>query len=121
MFAFQVADIYQVQAFRGHERQYFRLMSAWSLLFLVLIGLTIAFKIGDELSFAWLSAFSAMGLVLLIGCRKILFLLVHSWTRSGRLERRTAIVGADQNGENLVNSLSVQKDSDVRIIGQFDA
>src|SRR5712671_6416680 len=27
IFAFQVADIYQVQAFRGHERQYFRLMS----------------------------------------------------------------------------------------------
>ena len=38
MFAFQFADIYQVQAFRGHERQYFRLMSAWSLVFLVLIG-----------------------------------------------------------------------------------
>ena len=25
MFAFQIADIYQVQAFRGHEKQYMRL------------------------------------------------------------------------------------------------
>jgi len=120
IFAFQVADIYQVQAFRGHERQYFRLMSAWSLLFLTLMGLTFAFRIGDELSFAWLCAFSLTGLIVLIGCRKILFLLVHSWTRSGRLERRTAIVGADASGENLVNSLRMQKDTDVRIIGMFD-
>jgi FlaA1/EpsC-like NDP-sugar epimerase len=120
MFAFQVADIYQVQAFRGYERQYFRLMSAWSLLFLSLLGLTVAFRIGDELVFAWLCAFSLIGLVVLLGCRKILFLLVHSWTRSGRLERRTAIVGADASGEILVNSLRMHKESDVRIIGMFD-
>jgi hypothetical protein len=30
LLAFQVADIYQVEAFRGHEKQYFRLTSAWS-------------------------------------------------------------------------------------------
>ena len=34
MLAFQAADIYQVQAFRGHEKQYMRLASAWSVVFL---------------------------------------------------------------------------------------
>src|SRR5262249_35114687 len=29
MLAFQAAGIYQVQAFRGYEKQYFRLASAW--------------------------------------------------------------------------------------------
>jgi hypothetical protein len=29
MLAFQTADIYQVQAFRGYEKQYMRLASAW--------------------------------------------------------------------------------------------
>ena len=38
MLAFQVADIYQVQAFRGHEKQYMRLASAWSVVFLTAIG-----------------------------------------------------------------------------------
>src|SRR5262249_5377740 len=37
MCAFQAADIYQVQAFRGYEKQYFRLMSAWSVVFLLVI------------------------------------------------------------------------------------
>ena len=40
MVAFQVADIYQVQAFRGYEKQYFRLASAWSVVFLIAIGAT---------------------------------------------------------------------------------
>ena len=38
MLAFQTADIYQVQAFRGHEKQYMRLASAWSVVFLIVIG-----------------------------------------------------------------------------------
>ena len=36
--AFQVADIYQVEAFRGREKQYFRLATAWSVVFLLVIG-----------------------------------------------------------------------------------
>src|SRR5262249_57578627 len=38
--AFQVADIYQVEAFRGHEKQYFRLPTPPSILFLLLIRAT---------------------------------------------------------------------------------
>ncbi len=47
MLAFQAADIYQVQAFRGYEKQYFRLASAWSLVFLLAIGVTFFAKVGD--------------------------------------------------------------------------
>ena len=38
--ALQVADVYQVQAFRGHEKQYMRLASAWSVIFLIVIGIS---------------------------------------------------------------------------------
>jgi len=65
MIAFQVADIYQVQAFRGHERQYFRLMSACRFVFLVLMGIKLLIGIGDEFSLVWLSAYSLLGLVVL--------------------------------------------------------
>src|ERR1700735_4009531 len=49
MLAFQVADIYQVQAFRGHEKQYMRLASAWSVVFLIAIGISFFAKGGDPL------------------------------------------------------------------------
>ena len=44
MLAFQAADIYQVQAFRGHEKQYMRLASAWSVVFLLAISVTFFAK-----------------------------------------------------------------------------
>ena len=56
----------------------------------------------------------------LIAFRRALFLLVRRWTREGRLDRRTVVVGADGNGETLIGSLAAQRDSDVRVIGVFD-
>jgi Undecaprenyl-phosphate glucose phosphotransferase len=120
MFAFQVADIYQVQAFRGHEKQYMRLASAWSVVFLIAISVSFFAKSGDHFSRVWLGMFYVLGLFALIAFRRALFLLVRRWTHEGRLERRTVVVGADANGETLIQSLASQRDSDVRVIGVFD-
>jgi Undecaprenyl-phosphate glucose phosphotransferase len=120
MLAFQAADVYQVQAFRGYEKQYFRLASAWSVVFLLVIGATFFAKAGGEFSRVWLGTFYVVGLIVLIGFRRILFLLVRRWTREGRLDRRTVVVGADDRGNALVQALSGQKDSDIRIVGVFD-
>jgi Undecaprenyl-phosphate glucose phosphotransferase len=120
LFAFQAADIYQVQAFRGHEKQYMRLASAWSVVFLIAIGVSFFAKAGDQFSRVWLGGFYVLGLCTLIGFRRALFLVVRRWTRDGRLDRRTVVVGADRNGESLIGSLAAQRDSDVRVIGVFD-
>jgi Undecaprenyl-phosphate glucose phosphotransferase len=60
------------------------------------------------------------GLFALIGFRRGLFLLVRRWTRQGRLDRRTIVVGADKSGEALLQSLAAQRDSDLNVIGVFD-
>jgi exopolysaccharide biosynthesis polyprenyl glycosylphosphotransferase len=120
MLAFQAADIYQVQAFRGYEKQYFRLASAWSVVFLVTIGMTFFAKIGDQFSRVWLGTFYVAGLLVLIAFRRALFLLVRHWTRQGRLDRRTVVVGGDDRGDALIKSLAAQRDSDVRVVGVFD-
>jgi Undecaprenyl-phosphate glucose phosphotransferase len=120
MLAFQVADIYQVQAFRGHEKQYMRLASAWSVVFLIAISVSFFAKAGDQFSRAWLGSFYVLGMFALIAFRRGLFILVRRWTREGRLDRRTVVVGADANGEMLITSLASQRDSDVRVIGVFD-
>ena len=120
MLAFQVADIYQVQAFRGHEKQYMRLASAWSVVFLIAIGVSFFPKVGDQFSRAWLGSYYVIGLFALITFRRGLFLLVRHWTKEGRLDRRTVVVGCDHNGETLIQSLAAQRDSDVRVVGVFD-
>ena len=120
MFAFQTADIYQVQAFRGHEKQYMRLASAWSVVFLIVIGASFFAKAGQMFSRVWLGSFYVCGLAALITSRRLLFLLVRKWTREGRLTRRTVIVGGGVPGEHVIEELRRQKDSGVKIIGLFD-
>src|SRR3954447_18790915 len=120
MLAFQIADIYQVQAFRGHEKQYFRLASAWSVVFLIVIGVSFFANAGEHFSRVWLGGFYVLGLIGLLVFRRTLFLLVRRWTQEGRLTRRTAIVGGGPTGESLAAAIRDQRDTDVRVIGLFD-
>jgi len=120
LLAFQAADIYQVQAFRGHEKQYMRLASAWSVVFLIAVTTSYFTKAGDQFSRVWLGSYYAVGLCALVAFRRALFLLVRRWTRQGRLDRRTVVVGAGDSGETLISALSAQRDSDVRVVGVFD-
>src|ERR1700761_9521684 len=117
---FQASDIYEVQVFRGQLRQMTRMISAWAFVFLLFIGASFFAKLGGEVSRLWLSAFFFTGLAALIAERWILRSMVRRWAREGRLDRRTIVVGSDQNGEKLIEALDVQIDSDIDILGVFD-
>jgi Undecaprenyl-phosphate glucose phosphotransferase len=117
---FQAADIYQVQVFRGQLRQLTRMISSWTVVFLLFIGASFFAKLGSEISRLWLSAFFFVGLSVLITERLVLRALVRGWARHGRLDRRTIIVGSDQSGEQLVQALKNQDDSDIHVLGVFD-
>ncbi|MBV9261181.1 MAG: undecaprenyl-phosphate glucose phosphotransferase [Pseudolabrys sp.] len=120
VFAFQVADIYQVQAFRGYEKQYMRLASAWSIVFLLVIGASFFAKAGDQISRVWLGSFYAVGLASLIIFRKALNVLVRRWTEQGHLTLRTVIVGGGEPAASVINELKRQKNLGIQIIGLFD-
>jgi Undecaprenyl-phosphate glucose phosphotransferase len=117
---FQAADIYEVEVFRGQLRQMTRMISSWTFVFLLFIGASFFAKLGNEVSRLWLSAFFFVGLAGLIAERLLLRSMVRGWARQGRLDRRTIIVGSDRNGEQLVEALKGQEDSDIDILGVFD-
>jgi Undecaprenyl-phosphate glucose phosphotransferase len=118
--AFQAADIYHVQAFRTPFSQCLRLTLAWTVVMLAAAAIAFFAKLGGFYSRVWLFGFHAVGLVALIGFRLCLYGLVRHWTREGRLDRRAVVVGGGEPGEALIDALSLQDDSDVRIIGLFD-
>ena len=117
---FQAADLYEVQVFRGQLHQMTRMMSSWAFVFLLFTGVSFFAKLGGEVSRLWLAAFFMIGLTTLIAERLILRNLVRGWAHDGRLDRRTVIVGSDENGERLVEALNVQEDSDIHLLGVFD-
>jgi len=120
MICFQAADIYQVEMFRGQLRQMTRMISSWAFVFLLFIGASFLVKLGNEISRLWLSTFFFVGLAALIAERVFVRTLVRGWARHGRLDRRTIIVGADQNGEHLVDALKAQTDTGIEVLGVFD-
>ena len=118
--AFEAVDIYQIHAFRRPLRQMARLLSAWSVVFLLAIAASFLLKLDLPFSRVWLVGFWGGGLIVLLASRSILYLLVRQWMRDGRLTRRTVIVGGGAPGEALIEALKNQEDSDVRVIGVFD-
>jgi Undecaprenyl-phosphate glucose phosphotransferase len=117
---FQAADIYEMEVFRGQLRQMTRMISSWAFVFLLFIGASFIAKLGNEVSRLWLASFFFAGLAALVAERVFVRSLVRSWARQGRLDRRTVIVGSDQNGEQLVAALNQQDDSDIHVLGVFD-
>ena len=117
---FQASDIYQIQIFRGQLKQMTRMISSWAFVFLLFIGASFFAKLGTEVSRLWLSAFFFVGSGVLIAERLILRSVIRRWARQGRLDRRTIVVGADENGETLIAALNKQDDSDLDILGVFD-
>jgi Undecaprenyl-phosphate glucose phosphotransferase len=118
--ALQSGGLYQTQAFYGHANSYLRLASVWSLVFCIAIGISFFAKAGELFSRVWLATFFLCGAFALLGFRLAFAQLVRQWMRDGRLERRTVIVGADEEGETLIRALAAQRDSGLRILGVFD-
>lgn len=118
--SFQAADIYDIQLFRGRMQQLMRMISSWCLVFLLFTGATFLAKFGGDVSRIWLTTFFVVGMAALVAERLVLRVLVRRWAREGRLDRRTIVVGADENGEQLITALKNQDDTDLEILGVFD-
>jgi len=117
---FQALQLYHVGALRNFVAAAVRLVTGWTMLFLITLAIFFFLKIGDQVSRVWLFGFYASGLAALLGERFFVTLGVRHLTRSGRLERRTAIVGGGEAGEALIRALEAQRDTGLRICGVFD-
>ena len=117
---FQALHLYHVGAMRSFAPQSLRLLAGWSALFLAAIAAFFMLKVGEEFSRVWLVSWFVAGLVAIILSRIALSFMLRSLTRSGRLERRTAIVGGGEAGIGLIEALEGQHESGVRIVGVFD-
>ena len=89
-------------------------------MFLLFTGAPFLAKLGGEVSRLWLSAFFFCGLATLIAEPLLQRTMVRSWARDGRLDRRTIVVGSDQNGETLIDVLEDPGRPDIDILGVFD-
>ncbi len=117
---FQVIGAYRMNALRYFAKQSLRISVAWTLVFLLALALVFFLKLDLVFSRVWLSGWFVSGLAVLLTERACLSRFINHLSKTGRLERRTVIVGGGPAADQLLEQLAHQAQSDLRICGVFD-
>ena len=117
---FQALRINNVAAFRAPIYQGFRITCGWTAVVLAALAAIFFMKLDATFSRVWVVVWYVLGLGALLVERGILSLITAHMTRTGQLDRRTVVVGGGEAGAALLDELSRQKDTDLRICGVFD-
>jgi len=120
LITFQSLQLYPIGALRHFAGSAVRLLGGWTMLFLIALAIIFLLKVGSQISRGWLVGFYLGGGAALLVGRFAAAITIRRLTRSGRLERRTAIVGGGEAGAALIEALEAQPDTGLRICGVFD-
>lgn len=117
---FNAARAHRIAAYRTKFAQVSRVLLGWSIVMaLVAVGVFL-FKASDTVSRGWLIGWYFGGAAMLVGYRLLLRAIVMTWTREGRLKRRTVIVGGGADAETLIDQVHKGAENDIRLFGLFD-
>ncbi|WP_363347875.1 undecaprenyl-phosphate glucose phosphotransferase [Methylocystis echinoides] len=118
--AFQSFDLYTTASFRAPVRHGLKIAAGWSMVFVAALAAVFFLKLDGVFSRVWLLGWYGVGLALLALERAALAVVTRRLTRSGKLDRRTVIVGGGALADPVLRALAAQDDSDLRILGLFD-
>ena len=120
MLVLQALSVFRIAVLRAPNLFGWRLALAWFGVFGMSYGVgTVAHVDGTFLN-GWLVHWAIAGFVLLAAERTVLFFATNHLSRSGRLSRRTVIVGGGEAAHKLLEDFSVQGSDDLHIFGIFD-
>ncbi len=118
--AFNVTRTHRMPAYRTVAKQLLRVLGGWTAVFFVLMVGLFLFKASDQVSRVWLVTWYGSGAVALIAYRLALRGLVLHWSATGRLKRRTVIVGGGEAAATLIDAINKSGSGDIELVGLFD-
>src|SRR5579863_9466353 len=118
--AIQSSELYKISAFRRFPVDGLRIAGAVTIVYAIALTIIFFMKLDDVFSRVFMLAWYVGSLAVLSGERALLALLVDRLIRSGRLARRTVLVGAGAAADALLNQLALKPAPDLRILGIFD-
>ncbi len=117
---FYFAGLYDFETVAAWPRRMPRMLFILAAVFLVLTGLGFAFKISGLFSRAWVFTTFAAGSVGLVMGRAAFASWLRSAAKSGRLQRRIAVVGVGEQARLFLSRLHEEHAPWRRIVGVFD-
>ena len=111
---------YRIAALRAPTRFGLRIAAAWFGVFGATLGLCHLAGVDPTLGRWWIAHWSVAGFIVL-GCDRIAAAaLTNHLTRTGKLSRRTVIVGGGPAAKQLLQDFEAQGSEDLDIFGIFD-
>jgi Undecaprenyl-phosphate glucose phosphotransferase len=117
---FQALKIYKVNTLRAITSESTRIMMGWTFVFLMALATLFFLKLDGAYSRLWLFAWYLSGLAALMAERALVAAVISHLTQTGRLARRTVIVGGGPAADVLLTELAKPGQTDLQILGIFD-
>lgn len=117
---FNLARTHSIWIYRTGLHQTGRLLAAWSMVFVLIALVAFLLKISDQVSRVWMVSWYASGAIVLVLFRMGLRSLITKWTNSGKLKRRTVIVGGGKDAEELIKAIRKSANNEIELVGLFD-
>jgi Undecaprenyl-phosphate glucose phosphotransferase len=118
--AFFIAGLYRFDAIRSPTRQAGKIISIFTIVFLLLVASGFFLKISDDFSRVWVIATSVLAITNIFVGRIIMLRVLRRLARSGRLTRKIMIYGAVEETEDLLDHFSQMNEPWNKVIGVFD-
>jgi Undecaprenyl-phosphate glucose phosphotransferase len=116
----QSLGCYRIAALRTPIRFGLRIGASWLTVFtLAFIACHLA-AVDPVFGHSWLGEWALLSFLAMAGERGALSVLTNQLTRSGKLSRRTVIVGGGPSAEQLFRDFAEQGSEDLHIFGVFD-
>ena len=114
------AGLYAFETVAAWPRRMPRMLFILATVFLALTGLGFAFGISDHFSRAWVFTTFGVGAIGLVLQRGAFVFWLRGAARSGRLQRRIAVVGVGEQARLFLSRLQEEQAPWRRVVGVFD-
>jgi Undecaprenyl-phosphate glucose phosphotransferase len=94
--------------------------ACWLLMFAGIMLFAFLWKVGADLSRAWLVTWSVSGFFFAFAFRFMLAHFVRRLNRNGQLNRRAVLVGGGTAADHVIATLSASRDTGLTVLGVFD-
>jgi polysaccharide biosynthesis protein PslA len=122
LFPFFTAVIHalELRSLAENSLRLHRLLAAWAITLLVVVGIAFFLRIAHETSRGWVSMWLCSAAIFLVALRLLAFRAARRWRAEGRFEKAILVVGAGEHGQHLIHSLRNIGDPVLRVVGYFD-
>ncbi len=117
---FGIFGLYRLDNLIMPARSIFKILVAWSLLFVLLVFGLFFLKSTESVSRIWLISWATAGHLLFLCYRFVVAAVLRRFNQNGQFNKRAVIVGGGEAASRVIANLQSHNDTGVSLIGYFD-